>query len=78
MAVLDRVPVDAVTARARQIRFWPLMLAVLAGVLFAVGWTVAKTFTVAWLAVAWCAVAVKMGWVEGRKAGERTRARGSA
>jgi hypothetical protein len=74
MAVLDRVPVEAVTARARQIQFRQVALAVLASVLFAVGWSVAKTFTVLWLAVVWCAVAVKMGWMEGRKpAGGRTR-----
>jgi hypothetical protein len=79
MTVLDRVSADAVTARARDIQFRQVALAVLAAVLFAVGWSVAKSFTVAWLVVAWCAVAVKMGWVEGRrKAGERTRARGSA
>lgn len=74
MAVLDRVPVAEITARARDIRLGQVLLTVLAGLLFGLGWAVAKLFTITWLAVAWCAVAVKVGWTQGRRpAGGRTR-----
>jgi hypothetical protein len=65
-AVLDRVPVDSITEQARQVRFWRTVLTVVAGVLFGAGWLVAKLFGVLWLAAAWCAVAVREGWREGR------------
>lgn len=66
-AVLDRVPVDRITAEARKIRFWRTVLTLLAGLLFLIGWSVAKAFGVAWLVAAWTATAVKVGWLEGRK-----------
>ena len=65
-AVLDRVDLDAITEQARQVRFWRTVLTLVAGVLFGAGWLVAKCFTVSWLAVSWCAVAVREGWREGR------------
>ena len=55
--VLGRVPTDRITREARDIRFWRTVLALVAAVLFGVGW----------LAVAWTATAVKVGWQEGRK-----------
>jgi hypothetical protein len=61
-AVLERVPLDAITEQARQVRFWRTVLTVIAGVLFGAGWLTAR----AWLAVAWCAVAFREGWREGR------------
>ncbi len=65
-SVLDRVPVDAITEQARQVKFWRTALTVIAGVLFGAGWLTAKGFGVLWLASAWCAVAVREGWREGR------------
>lgn len=65
-AVLDRVPVESITEQARQVRFWRTVLTVIAGLLFGAGWLTAKGFGVAWLAAAWCAVAVREGWREGR------------
>jgi hypothetical protein len=61
-AVFERVPLDAITEQARQVRFWRTVLTVIAGVLFGAGWLVAKM----WLAAAWSAVAVREGWREGR------------
>lgn len=67
MTVLDRVPLDRITTEARQIHFGRLLLTLIAGLFFAVGWSVAKLFAVVWFAVAWSAAAVKVGWQEGRK-----------
>jgi hypothetical protein len=65
--VLDRIPVDRITVEAREVRFGRTVLTLIAAVLFAVGWCVAKLFGVVWLALAWSATAVKIGWTEARK-----------
>lgn len=61
---LDRVPVDRITAEARQIRLGRLLLTLVAGLFWLIGWVAGK----AALAVVWCAVAVKVGWQEARTA----------
>jgi hypothetical protein len=66
-AVLERVPVDRITAEAKDIQFWRTVLTVLAGLLYGLGWVTAKTFTVLWRAVVWVGVAVKVGWQDARK-----------
>lgn len=68
----EQIPLDRITAQARQVRFWRTVLTVLAGLLFGVGWLVAKAFGVMWLAVAWSAAAVKVGWQEARRGAART------
>jgi hypothetical protein len=73
--ITERVPVDAITLRARQASPGRTALLVVAGLLFGVGWLAFKTFAVAWLAVAWCASAVIEGWQEARKAEAVRRAR---
>lgn len=65
--VLDRVPVEQINRQAREIHFWRTVLTLFAGLLFGLGWLTAKAFAVAWLAMAWTATAVKVGWQEGRK-----------
>jgi hypothetical protein len=65
--VLEHVPVEQINRQAREIHFWRTMLTLCAGLLFGLGWLVAKAFAVAWLAMAWTATAVKVGWQEGRK-----------
>lgn len=65
MAIVEavhRVPVARISDEARQVRFWRTVLTVLAGVLWLVGWSLSKV----WLAVAWCCVAVKVGWNDAR------------
>lgn len=73
MTVLDRVPLEDITAQAREIEFGRILLTVLAGALYAVGWLAAKTVTVigkvlgaVWLGLVWSAVAVRVGWNEAR------------
>jgi len=73
--VLDRVPVDRITVEARQIHFGTTLLSVIGGILYGLGWLLAKTFNVVWFAIAWAGVAVKLGWTDARAGG---RTRGSA
>jgi hypothetical protein len=75
VTVLDTVPVDRITARAREVHFWRTVLTIIAGLLFGLGWLAYKTVAVAWLAAAWSAVAVREGWLEARK-GQLRRAAG--
>jgi uncharacterized protein (DUF697 family) len=63
--VLDRVPVDEITAEARQVDVGRALLSVFGLVFFAVGWLAGSAVT----AVAWCGLAVKAGWLEARRAG---------
>jgi hypothetical protein len=66
-AMLERVPLERISAEARQARPGRTALLVIAGVLFAVGWAAAKVAGVVWLALAWSATAVKVGWAEARQ-----------
>lgn len=65
MAIAERVPVGQISAEAREIRFGPAVLTLLAGVLFGLGWLAAKVCTVTWAALAWAFAAVRIGWQEG-------------
>lgn len=62
-SLLERVPVDGITAQARQVHFWRMVLTVVTAVLFGVGWLAASV----WLAACWSAVAVREGWRECRR-----------
>jgi hypothetical protein len=71
MTVLDRIPVDNITARAHRARPGRAALTVIAAVLFGLGWATYKAFAVAWLAAAWCGSAVIEGWQAARAAQAR-------
>lgn len=73
MVALDDMLVHDITDRARQIQFSRVLLTVLAGTFYALGWITARTFGVVWLALTWSAVAVKLGWQEGRKTAPKSR-----
>jgi hypothetical protein len=67
--VLDRVPVDEITAQAREVRFGRTLLTVLAAVLYFVfGWLPGKI----WLALCWCGVAIRTGWRDARRPPDRS------
>lgn len=68
--LLDRVPLERINDRARDVRFTRALLTLLAGALYAVGWLTFKLCAAAWLAVAWCSSAVIEGWQQA-KAGQR-------
>jgi hypothetical protein len=63
----ERIPLDEITAQAREVKFGRTLLTLIAAVLFGLGWLVAKFFGVTWLVLAWCAVAAREGWREGRR-----------
>jgi hypothetical protein len=65
-SLLERVPVEGITAQARQVRFWQTIGAVLATVLLGSAFLAARLLSTLWLGTAWCAVAVRAGWREGR------------
>ncbi len=73
MTVLAQVPVERITAEARQIRFWRTILTVVGLLLIGVGRCVYWVFAGLWLALAWCAAAVRVGWREARAADARRR-----
>jgi hypothetical protein len=64
--LLDRIPVDEISERAREAKPGRTALTVIAGVLFGLGWVTAKTLGTLWLAVAWCVTAARLGWREAR------------
>lgn len=66
----ERVPLDRIEQRARQGRPGRTILAVIALVLFGLGWLACKACAVAWFAAAWCGSAVVEGWQSAR-AGQR-------
>lgn len=67
MVTVDTVVLDRITTQAREIKFSRVLLTVLAGIFYGLGWITARAFGVIWLAMTWTAVAVKVGWQEGRK-----------
>lgn len=65
-SITERVPADAITARARQARPGRTALAVVAWLLLNAAFAAARLLSVLWLAVAWSAIALHEGWCEGR------------
>ena len=61
-AILDRIPLDSITEQARQVRPGRVLLTLIAGALFGLGWATARAFAVSWLCACWCAVSVREGW----------------
>ena len=66
---LDRIPLDEITERARQARPGHAFATVVAGVLFGLGWLIAKLFGVMWFALAWLYMAADEGWRAARGSG---------
>jgi hypothetical protein len=58
--VLERVPLDEITAQARQVRFGETLLRLIIFLLISVG----KAAGYGWLVPVWCALAVREGWRE--------------
>lgn len=72
---LDRVPVEEINTRAREVSFTRTLLALIAALLYGLGWIAAKIVMVTWIAAAWSGTAIKLGWIEARKGGPRGPAR---
>lgn len=60
--LLDRVPLDEISTRARDIRPGRTLLTVIGGVIFGAFWLAAKAWMVAWRALTWCWAAGSLGW----------------
>ena len=69
MTAITQSTLDEITAQARQVRFGHLLLTFLAALFFSLGWAMGRAF----LGVAWCAVAVKVGWQAGAARGGPAR-----
>lgn len=65
---LERVPVDRIAERARAASFRKVLVAIIAGGLFCLGWVTFKAFAVAWFALVWSAAAMAEGWSSARAA----------
>lgn len=69
MAVLDRVPVAAITARARSMTFGRTLLTLIAAILYSLGWATARVSGACWFVLVWTIAAVKEGWAGARRGG---------
>jgi hypothetical protein len=67
------VPVEAITARARQIKPGEVAVAIVGGLLFAAGWLVMGALRGAWFVLAFIAAGFMTGW--DRNAGRAARPR---
>ncbi len=66
MTLLERVPVERISAEAREVRVGHTLLTLVAAVLYGIGWAAGKVLGMLWLALAWSGTAVKVGWTEAR------------
>ena len=62
MHAFDRVPVESITERAREVRFGHAFQTLIAAVLFGAFWLVAKLFITVWRSLAWMWTAGVFGW----------------
>lgn len=69
--LVQRVPVERISERAKKVRFWRTIATVLAGLLWGLGWLAARGCAAAWLAVTWAVVAVQTGWQDARRPATR-------
>lgn len=68
MSMTERIPLERISERAHAARPGRTALAVVAGLLFGLGWLAFRACALAWLAAAWCASAVIEGWQASREA----------
>lgn len=66
--------VQQASAQARQVRFARVLLIVIAGFFFAIGWTAGR----AWTGAVFCALMVRQGWREGTGAQATTPGQASS
>ncbi len=63
---LDEVPMSRIAEQARAATFGRTILTVIAGLLYVLGWLVAKGIGGLWFAVAWIGAAIHVGWTDAR------------
>lgn len=62
MAITAQIPVEEITARAREVKFSRVVLTLIMGFFYVIGWTAGH----AWVGVVICALSVRRGWLEGQ------------
>ena len=65
-SIAERVPLDQITGQARAARPGRAVGTVLSVLLVGAGWLAARLMTGLWLGLAWCFIAVREGWRDGR------------
>jgi hypothetical protein len=65
VTVFDQTLPARVTAEAHDIQFGRLLAVILAGILYAIGWTAARAVRGVWFVLTWSFTAVRLGWREG-------------
>lgn len=60
--VLDRVPVERISERAREFRFGRFVASLIALPFMLAGWTAAKTVPLVWFGCKWLGAAAELGW----------------
>lgn len=68
----DRV--ERISAKAREFHPVRALLSLIGALLFGLGWVAYRLVAVAWMAGAWCAAAVAVGWADARDAAAARRA----
>ena len=74
--LLDRVPLERIEQRAQPVNLGRLLMTLVVGVFYALGFVAAKAVVVAGVLLGWVAAAVVTGWQDAHlSAEERRRAR---
>ena len=63
---LERIPMGRIGEEARMATFGRTILTVIAGLLYGLGWLLAKGLGGLWFLAAWMGAAVKVGWNDAR------------
>lgn len=64
--VLERIPVDEIGARAREIQVARTLLTLVAGFFWLLGFVARKVV----LAIVWCCAAAALGWQDARRSSD--------
>lgn len=65
MTVLDKVPTARISARAQQVDVGRILVALIGGLLFVVGWLLARAVRYPVRAAVWAFAAVAVGFADG-------------
>lgn len=62
LMVTAQIPVEEITARAREVQFSRVVLTLIMGFFYVIGWTAGH----AWVGMVICALSIRRGWLEGQ------------
>lgn len=58
---------ERVQKRARELNAAQLLLLVVSGIFWAIGWLISKAWLVVWTGLSWALAAVEVGWKDARR-----------